>query len=118
MPLVDIDHMSDPDDGDAGQVLVVILAAATGRPGRMPLVVAANADDRDVDRVVRALLRAATGRKRRSQPDVAAAVFDRNRRRCFIGLSPFHARRRSAETPVTSGRIVRDARREPQSGRR
>ena len=54
MPFVDIHDVGDADVLDPGKVLVVILPAAAGGPGRMALVVAAEADDRDVDGLVRA----------------------------------------------------------------
>ena len=95
MPLVDVHDVGDADVGDAGQVLVVILAPAAGGPGRMPLVVAADADDRDVDGLVRALRARPRAGNAAANPTVAAAVFDRNKRRFIMAVSPFRDRMRS-----------------------
>ena len=62
--LVDVDDMADTDVGDAGQMLVVVLAAAARGPRGMAFVGPTDANDRDVDRVVRAFLRARPRRQR------------------------------------------------------
>ena len=96
MALVDVHHVGDADVGDAGEMLVVILAAAARGPGGMALVVASDADDRDVDRVVRAPLCARTRRQRSASPAVAAAVLEKKTRRFIM-----------AGTPVRSpGRVI------------
>ena len=65
--LVDVHDVRDADVRDHRQVLVVILSASAGGPGRMALVVAAQPDDRDVDGFVRARLRTAAPRIRQRQ---------------------------------------------------
>ena len=67
MPFVDVHHVRDANVGDAGETMVVILAAAPVGPRRMALVVAAKADDRDVDGLVRAALCAASLRERQGE---------------------------------------------------
>ena len=59
MSLVNIHHMGDADVGDAGEMLVVILAPASRSPRGMALVDTSNANDCDVHDVVRAWSRVA-----------------------------------------------------------
>src|SRR5262249_40294438 len=65
---VDVHDMRDANSPRGREMLVVILAAAPGRPCRMTLVVPANAQDRDVDGFVGARLRPTSLRERQGQP--------------------------------------------------
>jgi hypothetical protein len=65
MALVDVDDVSDAHVPDAGQMLVMIEAAAARGPCGMAFVVASQADDGDIDRVVRTALCAKTRRAHR-----------------------------------------------------
>ena len=66
--LVDIDDVGDADILDAGQMLVMVEAAAARGPRGMALVVPPQTDDRDVDGVVGTPLRVTVAGQRRRKP--------------------------------------------------